>query len=95
MPINTLPVSTNWGMNNNMIGPGKTPIDKILPKNIIKPRLFQDVDLNPPSNLTCPNVASHLIDCPVCSNLHTKEKLLYIFLGAIIVIIFFVIKKTI
>jgi hypothetical protein len=46
-------------------------------------------------DLKCPDVSSHLSDCPVCSNLHTKEKLLYIFLGAIIVIIFFMIKKSI
>lgn len=46
-------------------------------------------------DLKCTDVSSHLSDCPVCSNLHTKEKLLYIFLGAILVIIFFMIKKSI
>ena len=45
-------------------------------------------------NLICTDVAGHLTDCPVCSYLQGKQKLLYICLGAIIVIIFFLIKKT-
>ncbi|QMS79480.1 hypothetical protein IIV6-T1_456 [Invertebrate iridescent virus 6] len=84
--------------------PGKTPIEKIVslsakpfkvsrgsPRDD-KERSYKNT-FRTPIPYNCPDVSTHLSDCPVCSNLYGKEKLLYIFLGAMIVIIFLVIKN--
>lgn len=87
--------------------PGKTPIEKIVSLSASQgskatPRFFWDEKprsyeskntFRTPISYNCPDVSTHLSDCPVCSNLYGKEKLLYIFLGAMIVIIFLVIKN--
>jgi hypothetical protein len=96
--MNTVPI--NWGFVKE---PGKTPIEKILPsvstsysgplspksKSVENPYRKTSSD-----NLRCTDVATHLTDCPVCSDLQGKQKLLYICLGAIAVIVFFLIKRT-
>lgn len=83
--------------------PGKTPIGQL---NFIKsssgtwntkaidPVSESEVHHNFSQNYLCPNVASHLETCPVCSSLQNKEKLLFLFYGIIIgiVVIFIYLK---
>jgi hypothetical protein len=104
----SVPISTNWG--GLMQSPGKTPIEKIFPalndQRSATPVMSRPFLTNNIANdimrrrvmgsdeFRCTDVAGHLSDCPVCSNLHGKEKLLYIFLGAMIIIIFLMIRKT-
>lgn len=71
----------NWGLRVSREGNDRPSLEENNRNNI---------KLNP---YNCPDVSTHLSECPVCSNLYGKEKLLYIFLGAMIVIIFFVIKN--
>lgn len=80
--------------------PGKTPIEKIIsfstkPEKTLTPKSYESMKntFRTPIPYNCPDVSTHLSDCPVCSNLYGKEKLLYIFLGAMIVIVFLVIKN--
>ncbi|CCV02392.1 hypothetical protein IIV31_020L [Armadillidium vulgare iridescent virus] len=46
--------------------------------NVLTRRLEQTTDY------LCPNVLLHQESCPVCSNLRTKEKMIYIVAGVII-----------
>jgi hypothetical protein len=72
---------------------GKTPIETILgtwrtsgspapgvPFNVPVTRRIEQAYL-------CPNVLLHQENCPVCSNLRTKEKMIYIVAGVIISVI--------
>lgn len=71
--------------------PGKTPVENIIKR--APPYEFggsYQQDSTP-----CPSIASHVANCPVCSNLRFKEQLLYVLTGAGIVAVLVFLNRVI